>query len=901
METVMRMREYLQRLLGTLGLRRRDADLEEELRAHLELAADEARRRGAADGGDAVRVAQLRAGGVSQAMDAVREQRGVRALDELGRDLRFGLRTLRRTPAFTAVALLTLALGIGANGAIFQLLDAVRNRTLAVQDPHQLAIVQLADMSRWKGRRSTPYPVLTNPLWERFRERQHVFSGVLAWSNMDLRLDRSVGAPLARALVVSGEFFDVLGVRPHIGRLLTSTDDRPGCGTPAVVVSHGFWQRHLGGRRDAVGSTLSLNGRAVQVIGVTQAGFSGVELGRSFDVAVPICSHPSIGGEPGWLTNGNMWWLTVMGRRAPGQSLDHVSAQLEVASQPLFEASLPASFPPDLARDYLSFRLSAVPGATGVSTLRRLYADPLVILQWATVLVLVIACTNLANLVLARASARQREFAVRLAVGGSWRRLVAQVMVENALLTAGGAFAGLACAMTLSRLLVGLLGSGFSLELALDARLMVFMAAIAFVTCLTFGLIPAWRASRVTAADSLKTGGRTLSGSSEGTSLRRVLVMTQVACSVVLLAGALLFVATLRNLLAVDTGFDADDVYVARIDLSQLTVNQARRTALIAEALDRIRDTQGVTSASEVRNVPLGGSANTMFVSPYSGDSSTTTAVRLNAIGSHYFETMGIRLLAGRNFDSRDASTAPRVAIANQSFTRRLGITEPLVGARFRRQSDVFEIVGVVPDSKYIALREDPVPIIFIPMTQTVDQRPFTDILVRSAMPLATLSPALTTSVAQLGSPINVDLKALNTTILDGLVRERLMATLSTVFGVLAALIAAVGLYGVMSYAVQRRTNEIGVRIALGATRHTILKMVLGEASRIVLIGLAIGAALSLAAGSSARSFVYGLQPHDARPIALACVVLGVTAIAASWLPARRAALLPPVAALREE
>jgi putative ABC transport system permease protein len=899
----MRMREYLQRLLGTIGLRRRDADLEEELRAHLELAADEARRRGTADSAEAVRVTQLRAGGVSQAMDAVREQRGVRWLDELGRDLRCGLRTLRRTPAFTSVALITLALGIGANGAIFQLLDAVRNRTLTVRDPHQLAIVQLADMSRWKGRRSTPYPVLTNALWEQFRERQHVFSGVLAWSNMDLRLDRSFGAPVARALVVSGEFFDVLGVRPHIGRLLTSTDDRPGCGTPAVVVSHGFWQRHLGGNREAVGSTLSLNGRAVQVIGVTQAGFSGVELGRSFDVAVPICSHPSIGGEPGWLTNGNMWWLTVMGRMLPGQSLDHVRAQLEVASQPLFAASLPPNFPPDLAKDYLSFRLSAAPGATGVSTLRRLYADPLVILQWATVLVLVIACTNLANLVLARASARQREFAVRLAVGGSWRRLVTQVMVENTLLTAGGALAGLACAVTLSRLLVGLLGSGFSLELALDARLMVFMAAIACVTCLTFGLIPAWRASRVTAADSLKTGGRALSGSTEGTSLRRALVMTQVACSVVLLAGALLFLATLRNLLAVDTGFDADGVYIARIDLSQLTVNQARRTALIADALERIGRVPSVTAAAEARNVPLGGSANTMYVAPFEGDASVTTAVRLNAVGPHYLETMGMRLLAGRKFDSRDANTAPRVAIVNQSFIQRLGITGPAVGARFRRpaQSDVFEIVGVVPDSKYISLRDDPIPIVFIPMAQTVDQRPFTEILVRASIPIAELSPALTTSVADIGAALSVDVKALNTTILDGLVRERLMATLSAVFGVLAALIAAVGLYGVMSYGVQRRTNEIGVRIALGATWHSILRMVLGEAARIVLIGLAIGAALSLAAASSARSFVYGLQPHDATPIALACILLGVTAIAASWLPARRAALLPPLVALREE
>jgi predicted permease len=896
----MRMREWFERLLGTLGLRRRDAELEEELRAHLELADDDARRRGTADG---IRAARLRAGGVTQAMDAVRDQRGMWWLDQLARDARHGARALRRSPAFTSVALLTLALGIGANGAIFQLLDAIRNRTLSVHDPQQLAVVQLADMSRWKGRRSTTYPALTNPLWEQFRDHQRVFSGVMAWANMELRLDRGFGAPVARALMVSGEFFDVLGVRAHVGRLLTSSDDRPGCGTPAAVVSHGFWQQRLGGSPGAVGSTLSLNGRAVPVIGVTQPGFSGVELGRAFDVAVPICSHPALGGEPGWLTNGNMWWLTVMGRVAPGRSLDQIKAQLAATSPALFEASLPATFPPDLAKDYLSFRLSAAPGATGVSTLRQLYADPLVIVQATTALVLLIACTNLANLVLARASTRRHEFALRLAVGGSWGRLVGQVMVENALLSAGGAVAGLSCAVVLSRLLVGLLGERFSLELGVDLRLIVFMSAVAFLTCLTFGLIPAWRASRVTAADSMKSTGRTLSGSGESTSLRRALVATQVACSVVLLVGALLFMATLRNLLAVDTGFDADGVHVARIDFSQLTIDPSRRTALIADTLDRIQHTRGVASAAEVRNVPLGGTANTMFVSPYRGDASVTTAVRLNAVDPHYLETMGITLLAGRNFDSRDSRATPKVAIVNQSFTRRLGIAGPPVGQLIRRpaQSDVLEIVGVVPDSKYISLREDPIPIILVPMAQTVDQRRFTDILVRSAMPTGALSSALTNAVAETGAAVHVDVTALNATIRDGLVRERLMATLSAVFGVLAALIAAVGLYGVMSYLVQRRTNEIGIRMALGATRRTILRMVLGEMSRTVLIGLTIGAAIAFAVAGSATSYVYGLQPHDVRPIALACALLGATAIAASWLPARRAARLPPVIALREE
>ena len=310
------LREWILRLLGTLRPRRGDADLQAELQLHMELATEDAQRRGELLH-EAHRTARLRSGSTLQALDALRDQRGISWAEELMRDVRHGLRTLRRTPSFTAVAVITLALGTGANAAIYQLLDAIRLRPLPVSAPDQLAIVQLADMTRWNGRRSSAYPVLTHPLWEYFRDHQTVFSGVFAWSNAELRLDRSLGARPAKALLVSGDFFSVLGVAPHLGRLLARDDDQPSCSVPTAVLSHSFWQRELGGDPAAIGRTLTLNARSVEVIGVTPPGFFGVEVGRAFDVAVPICAQASLGGEPGWLTSGTMWWLTVMGRTAP--------------------------------------------------------------------------------------------------------------------------------------------------------------------------------------------------------------------------------------------------------------------------------------------------------------------------------------------------------------------------------------------------------------------------------------------------------------------------------------------------------------------------------------------------------------------------------------------------------
>src|SRR5688572_4984070 len=895
------LREWSHRIAGTLLQRRRDDDLEEELRVHLELTADEAQRRGQTPH-EAHRTARLRSGNALQALEALRDQRGVSWLEALQRDVRYGLRTLRRTPSFTLVALVTLALGIGANAAIYQLLDAIRLRTLPVKAPDQLVVVELADMTRWNGRRSTNYPAMTNPLWEHFRDHQTVLSGVSAWANAEFRLDRSSGRRVARGLLVSGDFFTVLGVDAYLGRLLMRDDDRPGCAVPSAVVSYGFWQRQLGGDPAAIGRTLTINGQSVDVIGDTPRGFFGVEVGRAFDVALPICAQASLGGEPGWLTNGTMWWLTVMGRLAPGQSLEVVNRRLDAASPGLFAASLPADYPRDLVKDYLGFKLRAAPGGTGVSALRARYSDPLVILQLTTVIVLLIACTNLANLVLSRASAREREFAVRLAVGGSLRRLVGQLMVENALLSLGGAIAGLVCAVVLSRVLVGQLGRELSLDLPLDLRLIGVMLGVAFVTCLAFGLVPAWRAARVSAVTAMNASSRTAAGSRDSAALRRVLVVTQVACSLLLLFGGVLFATTLRNLLSVDTGFESRHVFSARVNFSSLSVRPAARRALTADLLDRIRETPGVVSAAEVRHVPLNGTGSSAIISA-DADTAVKATVRLNAMSPGYLRTMGVELIAGRDFDSHDSSQAPRVAIVNRALARRLGFPENPVGQRFRRPatSDVFEVIGLIPNSKYLELREDPVPTMFVPIAQLSVPTPFVDVMVQSRLPAAELSSLLTRSVAAVSQEIDVNVRALDETIRDGLVRERLLALLSGVFGVLAALIAAVGLYGVMSYLVLRRTKEIGVRVTLGAQRSHVLGIVLGEAGTLLAIGLAIGAAVSLAMAGSVGALVFGVEPHSPGIIGLACALLTLTGIAASYLPARRAANLQPLVALREE
>ncbi|MGE0040850.1 MAG: ADOP family duplicated permease [Vicinamibacterales bacterium] len=892
--------------IGEWFRRRGEQRMDAELQFHLDALADDYVRQGV-DRAEAERLARRDFGPLELAKDECRDGWTSIALEHLARDVRFGLRGLARNPGFAAAAILTLALGVGANTAVYQLVDAVRLRPLPVAAPGELAIVDLADLTQWRGRRASGYPVLSNPLWEAFRDRQSAFAGVLAWAGADFEVEDRGRIDQARGLFVSGSFFDVLGVGPTLGRVLSPADDEPGCVGGVAVASDDYWRRRLGADPGAVGREVRVNGQPVTLVGVTPPGFMGAEVGRSYDLAVPICAYAAIGRERGWLESRGTWWLTVMGRRPAGRPLSVVNAALASLSPGLFEATVPPGLSPADAREYARQRLSAAPGAGGVSALRTRYGNPLLVLLGATGLILLLACANLANLILARASAREREFGVRLAVGASRRRLVSQLLVESGLLAAGGAAAGLAVAVVSGRLLVGLLGDDLALDLRVDGRMLAFVAGLASLLCLGLGLVPAWRASRVAALDAVTASGRGAMHGRGGTRLRQVLVVAQVALSFVLLFGALLFTRTLRNLEAVDAGFEAPGVVAMRLDVPRQVGPDGGRAAFTRAGLEALRAIPGIAAAAEVRHVPLGGTGSSLEVWPDGGGPAAHTVVRMNATSEGFLDAMRIPLLAGRDFTPRDSAGAPLVAIVNETLVARLGLPANPVGTTFRavgppsRPEVVFEVVGLVPDTKFFSLREDALPIVFASLAQIGDPRAYTDYVVRPDGSASGAVDAVRRAIARDARLAGATLTGLDQTVRDGLVRERLMAALSAGLGGLAIVIAAVGLYGVLSYLVARRTNEIGIRMALGAGRPAILSIVLGRAAALLAVGLSVGAPLALGLAGFAESLVFGLRPWDPGLVAGAGGLLAAVALLAGYLPARRAAMLDPLAALRVE
>jgi predicted permease len=517
-------------------------------------------------------------------------------------------------------------------------------------------------------------------------------------------------------------------------------------------------------------------------------------------------------------------------------------------------------------------------------------------------LVLLLASTNLANLILARSSAREHEFAVRLAIGASSRRLVRQSMIESALLAIGGGVAGLVVASALSRILLGFFGEGLSLDLPPDFRLIVFLVGAAIIACVTFGAIPAWLASRLNAADAIKDGRNSSSSAQRGFGFRKALVVSQVALSLVLTFGALLFTGTLLNILAVDTGFEPDGVLVARVNYDALKIPQESRIVFKRDLLDRIGGVAGVTSVAETRHVPMGGTGTGLAVW-LDGTNPDGQTMRFNFTTEEYLDTMKIPLLAGRDFSREDIGRP--VAIVNRTFGSLLGLENP-VGERFQTKIAgaglVVEIVGFVPDTKYDGnLRSGPVPIAFMPTGVNSDARPYTDFMIRSTLPAEGAIAAVRRALDEFGSGIQVEIRLFDQTIRDLLLPERLMAALAGFFGVLALAVASVGLYGVVSFMVIRRKNEIGVRLAMGATRRDILTLVLSQSGRLVAIGCAVGSALALAAAGLARSLVFGIEPRSVETIGLACGVLILVAAAACYFPALRAARVEPHEALRTE
>ncbi len=775
-------------------------------------------------------------------------------MDSYSADIRYGLRQLRLNPTFTLVAVLSLALGIGANTAIFQLIDAIRLRALPVANPQELAYLDYAENSKRSGWWSTRSANFTSVNWDSIRQNQQAFSQVIAWSAKPFNLALDGKARYAEGLFVSGEYFRMLGARAVAGRLFTAEDDRPGCGSPGAVIGYSFWQSEFAEDPAITSRSVRLDGRLFPIIGVTAPEFFGVEIGHKFDVAVPLCSDPLFWPPgKGHIPSRTAWWLSIMGRLKPGWTIARANAQIQTISPAVMRASLPEEYRADDAKKFLANKLIVTSGATGVSQLRRPYQEPLWILLATTGLVLLIACANLANLLLARASVREREIAVRQAIGASRSRLVLQLLSESMLLAVLGAALGAGLAALLSRALVAFLTTEQNhmfVGLAMDWRVLGFTAAMAILTCVLFGLVPALRATRVAPASVIRSSGRGLTAGREKFSLRRALVVAQVAMSMVLLAGALLFVRSLQNLLSVDPGFRPEGIVSVAVDYRAAHFPKERMTEIRRETLEKLRRRTGAISAAQVDMTPVGGGGwdQNAWEPGFGGP---RLDVMFNRSGPGYFRTMGTSFVAGRDFDDHDNLSSPKVAIVNEEFARKIFQGKNPIGRTFRREEfgdtpdSQFIVVGLVRNTKYYELREDFRPIAFVPEDQ--NEQPGTDatFVLRTNAPLGEFYHNAEAAVAEIHPGLGMDFTVLTTRIKQTLIRDRLMAALAGAFGLLAGVLAVLGLYGVIAYMVARRRNEIGVRIALGATQTSVIGLVLREAILLLAAGLIVGVGIS--------------------------------------------------------
>jgi putative ABC transport system permease protein len=830
-------------------------------------------------------------------------------MTNLWRDLRHAFRLLRLSPGFTIVAVLTLALGIGANTAIFQLIDSIRLRTIPVKNPQELGTIRIADRHWGSGNFSGQYSQLTFPLWEQIRKRQEGFSEIAVWSDARFNLATGGEVHYAKGIRVSGDFFHVLGVEPILGRLIGPEDDQPGCSISAANISYAFWQRNFGGDTGVIGKRLTLDGNSFQVLGVTPPAFNGISIGDTFDVAVPVCIEPILSPRFNRLPLRHSWWLASIGRLKPGWTIQRANAQIGAATPAILQETIPPRYDPEAVKKYMEYKLGAFSASTGFSSLREDSETPLWLLLGISGLVLLIACANLANLMLARAGARERQITIRRALGATRWRMIRELLSESLLLAAAGATCGLFLAFAVSRMLVAFISTPQNqilLDLGMDWRVLAFTTALAVLTTVSFGLAPAIRATRAEPATLLQSGSRGSTGGKERFSLRRILVVSQVALSVVLLMGALLFVRSLRNLTTLNVGFQQTGILITNVDFDRLHLPEERYTEYKRDLVKHIQAIPGVESAADAMLVPFGGSTWNDEVINEGSDQDAGVAW-MNYLGPGYFQTIGTPLLAGRDFNGRDMATSEKVVIVNQAFVQKILKGANPLGKRFRLHQPpgeprpLYEIVGVTADNKFQDMHEEYLPFVYFPATQQDKPSPDDHILIRSSLPLTSLIASTKQTIADVNPSIDLDFKEFKTRIHDSLLQDELMATLSGFFGFLAALLAAIGLYGVISYMVVQRTKEIGIRMAIGAERLDVLKLILSEATLLTVTGLVIGAGLALGAAQAAKSLLYGLKPRDPITLVAAVVVLSAVAAFASFWPAYRASRLDPLIALRYE
>jgi len=884
-----------------------EAELDDELRFHLENQVSKLVQSGLAPA-EAQRRARLEFGGMEQLKEEHRDARGVNFIETLFLDIRYGFRILGRTPVITSVAILSLALGIGANTAIFSLIDTVMLRMLPVNKPEELMQVRMRDP---RSPSEEANPTFTNPLWEQLRNRQDVFSDVFAWSTSRFNLAQGGAVSYANGIFASGEFFSTLGIQPAAGRMIVASDDQRGC-AGVTVLSYGFWQDHFGGAQTAVGSTLTLDNHAFEIVGVSAPGFYGVDVGSKFDVAIPVCAAALFDGKRSRLDHRSWWWLMIIGRPKPGISGEQVKARLEVLSPQVSAAALPQNWKPTDQQDFLKRTFVTTPAATGTSGLRRQFKQPLNILMAIVGLVLLIACANIASLMLARAAARQKEIAVRKALGASRTRLIRQLLTECVLLSSAGAVLGILFAEWGNALLVRYLSTARNkvfLDLSLDWPILSFTATVAIFSGFLFGIVPAFRSTRVSLTSAMK-GSQTAEGERR-TKFRpgKWIVASQVALSLVLLVAAGLFLRSLAKLATLDIGFDRNNVLIVRADLNVAKVPEEQQPVMLEQIERQLQALPGVVSVGRSVLTPISNfmwNDNLQVDSPDAPTGENAIAF-FNFISPGYFQTMRTPLLAGRNFNERDTKSSPHVAVVNETLVRKFFPKVDAVGKYFRVEPEpgqtapLIQIVGITKDAKYQSLREDTSATAFFPLAQITEHTDFNSIELRTATRPSVLVPAIQETISGLNRDIPLEFHTLAEQVDDSLVQERLLATLSIFFGGLALLLAMIGLYGALSYLVTLRRAEFGIRLALGALPGSILSLVMRDVAVVVVGGLAGGALLSFLAVRLLQKLLFRLSPHDPLTIGTAIGLLAAVALLAGYLPARRAMRVDPMVALRYE
>jgi len=826
------------------------------------------------------------------------------SLERFVQDVLYALRIIRRNPAFATVAVLTLALGIGINSAIFSLFDAVLLRLLPVHDPQQLYLLQ--DTGPNANAEAVSFP-----MFQRFRDAMKGTANITALTRpapFHTRIGGGAVEPVTGQLV-SGEFFSVLGLRPALGRLFAPDDNRSLGQHPVLVISYSYWQRRFGGNPGVLGSILPLNGAHFTIVGVAELGFFGVSVGESPDVWLPLLMQAEVRyAQNAWSSNADTrkpWppqegirWLDAVVRVPDPHTVKAVEAMLNVLYRHDME-EVGRSHDERERRLLLERRLSLEQGAQGFSTLRRRFSRPLRVLMTMVGLVLLVACANIATLLLGRAMARRREIAIRLSIGAGRFRLIRQLLTESIVLASLGGILGVLIAAWSNQTLPRLFS--IDIHLPLDYRLLAFTASLSLVTGILFGVAPAFRITRIEPGAALKSGGFATAPGRRLT-LGRTLVVVQVALSLLLVTGAGLLARTLWNLLQMDLGFNREHVLTVRIDPRSAGFAAAQLPSLYAQIVERVRTMPGVRSASIAASSIAGGGITSSGINlpGYTPGPRENMSVDENFVDPGYFETVGMRLVDGRDFDARDAERAPRVAVINETMARHYFGSRSPIGGHYGYGSMQFEIVGVVRDAKVRGPRSPVRPMAYRPIRQEMDYA--RSLEVRTQGDPRTVASEIRKVIAELAPNLPIqDVATLAERVNRLLAQERLIAELTGSFGLLALLLACIGIYGLISYAVARRTHEMGIRMALGARRGSVVWLVLREALILVLIGLVIGIPLAAAAARLVTSLLFGVSPTDPAMLAATALLMLSIAVVAAYLPARRASRVDPTAALRYE